>query len=116
MSGQLRVETEEVKLSLRLSHGGRFGIDRKGDKLHWSSFVAAMLTTPVEVPASLALAWMSSLPVQAEASEIGRKQGLDGWVSCHQPVQAAIDYLQEFPGTPSIQPLLPPNFQCLQLD
>jgi hypothetical protein len=47
MSRQLRVEMEEVKLSLRLLHGSRFGIDRKGDKLHWTSFVAAMLTTPV---------------------------------------------------------------------
>ncbi|CAD6256787.1 unnamed protein product [Miscanthus lutarioriparius] len=79
MSGQLRVEMEEVELSLRLSHGGRFGFDRKGDKLHRSLSMAAMLTTPVEVAASPALPWTSLLPVQAEASEIGSKQWA-GWM------------------------------------
>jgi len=58
---------------LAISLGGLFELDRKEDKLSHSSSMAAMLTTPVEVPVLHDLEWTSSLPVQAEASEVGRK-------------------------------------------
>jgi len=35
-AGQLREEMEEVELSLALSLGSRFGLDRKGDNLRLS--------------------------------------------------------------------------------
>ncbi|KAL6648566.1 hypothetical protein ACP70R_012790 [Stipagrostis hirtigluma subsp. patula] len=72
-----RVEMEEeVELSLGLSLGGRFGLERKGEKLARSSSVAAVLMTPVEAAAAAsALARTSSLPAKAEAVKI---QMLDG--------------------------------------
>lgn len=70
------VEIEEVDLSLSL--GSRFRLDRKGDKLPRSSSVAAMLRTLVEVSVLPSLPQTSSLAFQAEASEVGMKQGLDG--------------------------------------
>ncbi|TKV97444.1 hypothetical protein SEVIR_9G494800v4 [Setaria viridis] len=73
--------SEEVELSLGLSLGGRFGVDRKGEKLARSSSMAAVMTAPVEAPA---LGRTSSLPVETEASEVGRKQGLDGWGSSRE--------------------------------
>ncbi|KAF8730526.1 hypothetical protein HU200_016942 [Digitaria exilis] len=80
---RVQVETEEVELSLGLSLGGRFGVDRKGEKLARSSSVAAILTATLEVAAPPALGRTSSLPVQAEASEgVRTQQGLDGWGSC----------------------------------
>jgi hypothetical protein len=63
----------EVELSLGLSLGGQFWLDRKGDKLPRSSSVVAMLTVPMEVPALPSLSRTSSLSVQAEASEVGSK-------------------------------------------
>lgn len=101
--GQLREEMEEVELSLGLSLGGRFGLDRKGSKLPRSSSVAAMLTTPVEVPAPPALSRASSLPVQAEASEVERKQGLDGWGSCREGGGLGVQHAARLPasGNPS---------------
>nr|CAB3496669.1 unnamed protein product [Digitaria exilis] len=80
---RVQVETEEVELSLGLSLGGRFGVDRKGEKLARSSSMAAILTATLEVAAPPALGRTSSLPVQAEASEgVRTQQGLDGWGSC----------------------------------
>uniref|UniRef100_A0A0A8ZU35 Ninja-family protein n=1 Tax=Arundo donax TaxID=35708 RepID=A0A0A8ZU35_ARUDO len=56
------VEMEEVELSLGLSLGGRFGLERKGEKP--------------------ALSRTSSLPAKAEAPEAGGwMQGLNGWGS-----------------------------------
>ncbi|TVU47930.1 hypothetical protein EJB05_07548, partial [Eragrostis curvula] len=76
-----RVEMEEDELSLGLSLGGRFGLDRRGEKLARSSSVAAILMPPERVVAPPALARTSSLPVKAET--VG-KQGLDGWNSCRE--------------------------------
>ena len=42
------------------------------------------MTAPGEVAAPPALGRTSSVPVEAEASEVGRKQGLDGWGSCRE--------------------------------
>jgi len=101
--GQLRKQMEEVELSLGLSLGGRFGLDRKGDKLPRSSSVAAMLTPPVEVPAPRALPRTSSLPVLAEASEVGRQQGQAGWGSCLDGGGLGVEHAARLPasGSPS---------------
>jgi len=101
--GQLRKQMEEVELSLGLSLGGRFGLDRKGDKLPRSSSVAAMLTPPVEVPAPRALPRTSSLPVLAEASEVGRQQGQAGWGSCRDGGGLGVEHAARLPasGSPS---------------
>jgi hypothetical protein len=66
-----------------------------------------MQTTPVVV---LALLQTSSLSIQLEALEVGRKQGLDGWGSWEllEIVNSGLDWLVA--RNPSIQPLLPPNF------
>ena len=100
---QLREQMEEVELSLGLSLGGRFGLDRKGDKLPRSSSVAAMLTPPVEVPAPRALPRTSSLPVLAEASEVGRQQGQAGWGSCLDGGGLGVEHAARLPasGSPS---------------
>ncbi|KAL6645146.1 hypothetical protein ACP70R_016754 [Stipagrostis hirtigluma subsp. patula] len=78
-----RVEMEEeVELSLGLSLGGRFGLERKGEKLARSSSVAAVLMTPVEAAAASALARTSSLPAKAEAVKIQMLDGRSsGWES-----------------------------------
>jgi hypothetical protein len=86
--GPAQAETEEVELSLGLSLGGRFGVDRKGDKLVRSSSVAAVMTAPVEVAAPPTLGRTSSVPVEAGA---GRKQGLDGWGSCRETGGLAVE-------------------------
>ncbi|CAD6254884.1 unnamed protein product [Miscanthus lutarioriparius] len=101
--GQLRKQMEEVELSLGLSLGGRFGLDRKGDKLPWSSSVAAMLTPLVEVPAPRALPRTSSLPVLAEASKVGRQQGQAGWGSCLDGGGLGVEHAARLPasGSPS---------------
>nr|AGT15870.1 hypothetical protein SHCRBa_252_E12_R_390 [Saccharum hybrid cultivar R570] len=101
--GQLREQMEEVELSLGLSLGGRFGLDRKGDKLPRSSSVAAMLTPPVDVPAPRALPRTSSLPVLAEASEVGRQQGQAGWGSCRDGGGLGVEHAARLPasGSPS---------------
>ncbi|RLN41390.1 hypothetical protein C2845_PM01G07470 [Panicum miliaceum] len=88
---QAETETEEVELSLGLSLGGRFGVDRKGGKLVRSSSVAAVMTAPVELAAPPALGGTSSVPVEAEASEVGTKQGLDGWGSCRETGGLAVE-------------------------
>jgi len=89
--GPAQAETEAVELSLGLSLGGRFGVDRKGGKLIRSSSVAAVMTAPGEVAAPPALGRTSSVPVEAEASEVGRKQGLDGWGSCRETGGLAVE-------------------------
>ncbi|OEL28111.1 Ninja-family protein 1 [Dichanthelium oligosanthes] len=101
--GPAQVEMEEVELSLSLSLGGRFGVDRKGEKLARSSSVAAVMMSPVEVAASPALGRTSSLPAQAEASEVGREQGLDGWGSCRETGGLAVEPAARLPasGSPS---------------
>ncbi|GJN30705.1 hypothetical protein PR202_gb19035 [Eleusine coracana subsp. coracana] len=78
------VEMEEVELSLGLSLGGRFGLERRAEKLVRSSSVAAIMMPQERVVAPPALARTSSLPVKAEALEMGIKQGLDGWSSCRE--------------------------------
>ncbi|CAL4929795.1 unnamed protein product [Urochloa decumbens] len=75
---------EEVELSLGLSLGGRFGVDRQGERLPRSSSMAAVMTAPVQAAAQPALGRTSSLPVDTEASEVGRRQGLDGWGSSRE--------------------------------
>ncbi|XP_062216406.1 ninja-family protein MODD-like [Phragmites australis] len=86
-----RVEME-VELSLGLSLGGRFGLERRGEKLSRSSSVAAILMPPEAVPPVLART--SSLPAKAEAAEVGKKLGLNGWGSfrenCGLGVQAPV--------------------------
>ncbi|CAN6320945.1 unnamed protein product, partial [Urochloa humidicola] len=79
--GPAQAGTEEVELSLGLSLGGRFGVDRQGERLARSSSMAVVMTAPVEAAAPPALGRTSSLPVDTEASEVGRRQGLDGWDS-----------------------------------
>ena len=49
------------------------------------------MTAPVEVAAPPALGRTSSVPVEAEASEVGRKQGLDGWGSCRETGGLAVE-------------------------
>jgi len=88
---QAETETEEVELSLGLSLGGRFGVDRKGGKLVRSSSVAAVMRAPVVAAAPPSLGRTSSVPVEAEASEVGRKQGLDGWGSCRETGGLAVE-------------------------
>jgi hypothetical protein len=79
-----RVELEEVELSLGLSIGGRFGLERRAEKLARSSSVAAIFMPPEKVVAPPALARTSSMPVKADAGEMGLKQGLEGWGSCRE--------------------------------
>lgn len=78
---RLDLETEEVELSLGLSLGGRFGLERRGEKLARSSSVASILAPEEVALASPALARTSSLPVKPE-SEVGKKQRLDDWSGC----------------------------------
>lgn len=73
--GPPRVEMEDVELTLGLSLGGRFGLDRTGEKLARSSFVATAFTTPVVPAAPPTLPRTSSLPVDAEASEALSESG-----------------------------------------
>lgn len=73
-----QVEMEEVELSLGLSLGGRFGLERRVEKLARSYSVAAILMPPEKMVAPPALARTSSLPVKAEAVEVGMKSGLEG--------------------------------------
>ncbi|CAN6301782.1 unnamed protein product [Urochloa humidicola] len=82
--GPPQAGTEEVELSLGLSLGGRFGVDRQGERLARSSSMAAVMTAPVEAAAPPALGRTSSLPVDTEASEVGRRQGLEGWDSSRE--------------------------------
>ncbi|KAF0910887.1 hypothetical protein E2562_004844 [Oryza meyeriana var. granulata] len=78
----LDVEDEEVELNLGLSLGGRFGLERRGEKLARSSSVAAILAPPEEVAPS-ALFRTSSLPTAA-AAEAAKKQGLDDLSCCRR--------------------------------
>ncbi|XP_062210349.1 ninja-family protein 1-like [Phragmites australis] len=99
-----RVDMEEVELSLGLSLGGRFGLERRGERLARSSSVAAVLMTPVEVAAPTALARTSSLPAKAEEAEVGRKQGLNGWgSSCRENGGLGVEAAARLPesGSPS---------------
>uniref|UniRef100_A0A0E0CX68 Ninja-family protein n=1 Tax=Oryza meridionalis TaxID=40149 RepID=A0A0E0CX68_9ORYZ len=79
------MEAEEVELNLGLSLGGRFGLDRRGEKLARSSSVAAILaaapTEPSAPPSGLFRT--SSLPTVATA-EAAKKQGVDE-LSCRRP-------------------------------
>ena len=81
--GHLRKEMEEeVELSLGLSLGGLFGIDRMGDKLPRTSSMAAVLTPPVEVevPAPPALPRASGSPSSASSEGDGQRlQGACGF-------------------------------------
>jgi len=80
--GHLRKEMEEeVELSLGLSLGGLFGIDRMGDKLPRTSSMAAVLTPPVEVPAPPALPRASGSPSSASSEGDGQRlQGACGFL------------------------------------
>uniref|UniRef100_A0A0D9Z3X3 Ninja-family protein n=1 Tax=Oryza glumipatula TaxID=40148 RepID=A0A0D9Z3X3_9ORYZ len=78
------MEAEEVELNLGLSLGGRFGLDRRGEKLARSSSVAAILAAPTEPSAPPSgLFRTSSLPTVA-AAEAAKKQGVDE-LSCRRP-------------------------------
>ncbi|CAN6290225.1 unnamed protein product [Urochloa humidicola] len=82
--GPAQAGKEEVELSLGLSLGGRFGVDRQGERLARSSSMAAVMTAPVQAAAAPPLGRTSSLPVDTEASETGRMQRLDGWGSSRE--------------------------------
>lgn len=78
------MEAEEVELNLGLSLGGRFGLDRRGEKLARSSSVAAILAAPTEPSAPPSgLFRTSSLPTVA-AAEAAKKQGVDE-LNCRRP-------------------------------
>jgi hypothetical protein len=79
-----RVELEEVELSLGLSIGGRFGLERRAEKLARSSSVAAIFMPSEKVVAPPALARTSSMPVKADAGKLGLKKGLERWGSCRE--------------------------------
>jgi hypothetical protein len=95
-----RVDMEEVELGLGLSLGGRFG---RAEKLARSPSVAAILTLPEKVAAAPpALARTGSLPpVEAEAAEMGTKQGLQGWLSCRESGGLGAEAAARRPGSGS---------------
>ncbi|WVZ55996.1 hypothetical protein U9M48_006586 [Paspalum notatum var. saurae] len=73
--GPARVEMEDVELTLGLSLGGRFGLDKKWEMLVRSSSLVAVLAPPVEAAPPPVLPRTSSMPVEAEASEGGIEAG-----------------------------------------
>uniref|UniRef100_A0A0D9VR73 Ninja-family protein n=1 Tax=Leersia perrieri TaxID=77586 RepID=A0A0D9VR73_9ORYZ len=95
---------EEVELNLGLSLGGRFGLDRKGEKLARSSSVAAIFAAPEEAappaPPS-ALFRTSSLPTAAAAAEAAKNPGLDDLICYRQEAEPSARLPVTASGSPS---------------